>query len=97
MSSYNNLTIIKRLKGWRFLKNFLLITFPTLGSAYLSRTSRHKQTLLGNETTERVSHFEVFSSSQFIAARRLVHGFAWSKMPKKGKKAKGGGKGKKGG
>ena len=53
-----------------------MITFPTLVSAYLYTTSRHKQTLLGNETTERVGHFEVFSSSQFIAARRLVHGFS---------------------
>ena len=53
--------------------------------------------LLGNETTERVGHFEVFSSSQLVAAGSRVHGFALSKMPKKGKKAKGGGKGKKGG
>ena len=74
-----------------------MITFPTLVSAYLYRTSRHKQTLLGNETTERVGHFEVFPVVSSLLLRRRVDGICWSKMPKKGKKAKGGGKGKKGG
>ena len=39
-------------------------------------------------------YFPVVSS---LLLRRRVDGICWSKMPKKGKKAKGGGKGKKGG
>lgn len=73
-----------------------MITFPTLVSAYLSRTSRHKQTLLGNETTEIVGHFEVFSSSQFIAAIDAVCTvFLEVKCLKRGRKPKEEGKARK--